>query len=150
MTSLRDATSSDTEPLIEMMRGLWTTPTSTFNEAMSRKCLATMLADPGLGRVYLINDGEGYAVIVFGFSLEFGRDAFIDELFIKPEYRGQGIGSAVLDLLSAQSEELGVQALHLEVADANDRAELLYARKSFKRHNRRLMTRWLTSEVPAN
>ncbi len=143
MIELSEATANDTEHLIAMMRELWTTPTSTFNEALSRNCLAAMLADRSLGRVWLINGGEGYLVLTFGYSLEFGRDAFIDEFFIAAPYRNRGTGAAVLDLAAREAAELGVQALHLEVADANDRAEALYARKLFKRHGRRLMTRWL-------
>ena len=147
MTELTEATPNSTEHLIDMMRCLWTTPTSRFNEALSRKCLAEMFANRNLGRVWLINENQGYLVLTFGYSLEFGRDAFIDELFIAEPYRNKGKGAAALDLASREARKLGIQALHLEVADANDQAEALYLRKCFKRHNRRLMTRGLTTEI---
>jgi len=81
------------------------------------------------------SDGEtaGYAVIAFGFSLEFGgRDAFLDELFIVEACRGQGIGSAALSAVCAWARHEGLCALHLEVERDNKAAKALYTRTGFE------------------
>ena len=68
-----------------------------FDEQKARVALLTLLRDPNLGRVWLILDGAvaaGYIVLCFGYSLEWlGRDAFVDEFFLREPYRGRGLGT---------------------------------------------------------
>jgi GNAT superfamily N-acetyltransferase len=89
-----------------------------------------------LGRIWLIHaDGEivGYIALCFGYSIEFsGRDAFIDEFFIRQPYRGKGIGRAALEQVAAHALKFNIAALHLEVAKSNTRAAKLYASAAFK------------------
>ena len=103
------------------------------------------------GRIWLIGGGDGgetepagYFVLTFGFSIEFeGRDAFLDELFLRPEFRGRGWGTAAVEFAASAARELGVRALHLEAARGNERAIGLYRRLGFREHDRFLMTKWL-------
>ena len=104
------------------------------------------LLDRGdLGRIWLIvvdEDIVGYIAVCFGYSIEFaGRDAFVDEFFIRESYRGQGIGRMVLERIPVAVRELEVCALHLEVAKTNSRVQRLYAAAGFKPRSRyQLMT----------
>ncbi len=89
-----------------------------------------------LGRIFLIEvDGTtiGYIAVCFGFSIEFaGRDAFIDEMFIVPEYRGRGYGREVLERVKEELQSNNVKALHLEVARDNHKAQGLYRGVGFE------------------
>jgi len=100
-----------------------------------------------LGRIYSIKcDDEyvGYSVLTFGFSLEyFGRDALIDELYIRADYRGKGIGSRYLKFIENICKDENIFALHLEVSKINTKAQELYRRMGYKDHNRYLLTKWL-------
>jgi len=88
----------------------------------------------------------GYILIGFGYSLEFGgRDAFVDELYVRPSHQGQGIGTALLAAAEQFAAKLGVQAFHLESDFDNPGATALYERKSYRKHPRFLMTKWLDS-----
>ena len=88
--------------------------------------------------------------MTLGYSLEFhGRDAFIDELYVVPEYRGRGIGSNVMRIVEDACRELGVRAVHLEVERDNPAARALYLRFGFKEHDRLLMTRWIAQPPTA-
>ena len=107
------------------------------NARARRASIDTLLARPAQGRILLVQrrDGEiaGYAVIAFGFSLEFGgRDAFLDELFITQAWRGQGIGSTALSAVCAWARHEGLCALHLEVERDNTAAKALYTRTGFE------------------
>jgi GNAT superfamily N-acetyltransferase len=86
----------------------------------------------------------GYIVLTFGFSLEYrGRDAFIDEFYLRPQYRGQGIGTKTLAFVESACRTLEVRALHLEADFANVDAQRLYDRVGYQRHDRFLMTKLL-------
>jgi len=106
--------------------------------------LERLLRDPGLGGVWLIErDGAaiGYAIVTFGYDLEFGgRDAFLTEIWIDPEARGRGAGSAALALLDPELRSRGVHALHLQVRRDNP-ALRLYQRSGFVASPRVTMTR---------
>jgi ribosomal protein S18 acetylase RimI-like enzyme len=130
-----------------MMVGYYTEDGYAFSAAAAESSFLKVIAEPGLGQVYIFEIDAvviGYLVLTFGFSFEYrGRDAFIDELFIKPEYRGQGIGSSALDFAEDECKKAGVNALHLEVERDKVRTIELYRRHGFANNDRFLMTKWL-------
>ena len=95
-----------------------------------------MLVEPVRGRILLVQtpNGEtvGYAVLAFGFSIEFGgRDAFLDELYIADAFRGRGMGKAALAAICDWAGNAGLCALHLEVGRDNETAKALYTNAGF-------------------
>ena len=116
------------------------------SDDLRRAALVPLLEGIPHGTVYLIGPPRspiGYIVISFGWSLEFGGlDGFIDELFIRRAVRGRGIATDVLLALPKALAEVGLRALHLEVARTNESARKLYLRTGFKaRDGYHLMTR---------
>lgn len=109
--------------------------------------LRTLLTAPAAGTVHLIHQGErtiGYAILCYGFSVEYGgRDAILDEFYIVPELRGRGLGLQVLALLEADARTRGLVAVHLEVLSFEARNFNLYARAGYTDRGSRLMTRRL-------
>ena len=103
--------------------------------------------DERLGGVWLIRSGAsavGYVVLTLGYSIEFrGRDAFLDELYLRPEARGRGAGRKALEFVEGVCRSLGVRALHLEVERANAGAQALYRKAGFVDPDRYLMTKWV-------
>jgi ribosomal protein S18 acetylase RimI-like enzyme len=145
--TFRLARESDAPALLALMRGLYEHDHIAFDEAEARAALALLLADERVGLAHLILLGgevAGYVVLTFGFSLEFrGRDAFVDELFIKDEFRGRGAGAAAVRFAEDLCRARGVRALHLEVERSNTRAQALYRRAGFRDHDRYLLTKWV-------
>lgn len=70
-----------------------------FEMIDSSERLRRLLQDSSLGAAWLISAGDAlaeYIVLCRGFSIEFnGFDAFVDEFYLEPEFRGQGIGGRV-------------------------------------------------------
>jgi ribosomal protein S18 acetylase RimI-like enzyme len=145
----RSAAREDEEVLLRMMRNLAELEPGSyfFDEPVVREVLRNFIENPGLGRAWIFSDGQtvaGYVVLTFGYSFEYhGRDAFIDELYVEPQYRHQGIGRRAMQFLEERARELGVTAVHLEVDDGNTPAEELYRRAGFIDQNRYLMTKWM-------
>lgn len=115
--------------------------------ATTRSALHELLTRPELGRVYrILRDGEavGYAVLCFGFSLEWGgRDGFLDEIHLEERVRGQRVGRAALAALLDAARALGVRALHLEVEAENEAGQRLYRGAGFTGNDRRILSRRL-------
>lgn len=111
-----------------------------MREPALRRTIEALLADPALGMVWAIaNCGGwfGYVALTYGYSIEFGgRDAFIDEFYIREDYRGRGFGGEVLELMKAHAREAGIAALHLEVDLDNSATQVLYGKMGFELRDR--------------
>jgi diamine N-acetyltransferase len=143
----RPATTADEPTLLELMREFYQEGRIPFDERAARAALRGVLADPAHGRALLIEVEDavaGYLVVCFGWSLEFhGRDAFLDELYLRERFRGQGIGTRALEVAAEVCRTSGVRALHLEVERSNTRAQSVYRRTGFADRDYYLMTRRL-------
>jgi GNAT superfamily N-acetyltransferase len=141
------ATPADLETLLAFIREFYDYDGHPFDEATLRPALAALLANPSLGRVWLIRHGAtpiGYVVLTLGYSLEYrGRDAFVDELYLREPYRGHGVGRKTFVFLEDACRALGVQALHLEVERSNTAAQQFYRKIGLTDQDRYLMTRWV-------
>lgn len=141
----KSADASHVDLLVEMVREFYVDGQYPFDEQTVISALHQILGDASLGRVYLaLSDGEavGYVVLTLGFSLEYqGRDAFIDEIYVRESYRGRGIGQRVVQFIEGVCRELEVRALHLEVERANTNAQAVYRKAGFTDHDRFLLTK---------
>ena len=56
----------------------------------------------------------------------------MDGLFVRPEARGRGVGTALLDAICAEAATRGYAEVRLDVIDTNPRARALYERHGFR------------------
>lgn len=144
-TTLRLARAQDSARLLEMMADFYVAEGVNPEPRRLRTALARLLRGRDLGRVWLILErGErvGYAVLTFGYDLEFtGRDAFLTELYVRRERRGQGIGRRALALVERQAVALKARAVHLMVRAENIRAFTLYASAGYEAPRRVMLSR---------
>lgn len=143
----RPAKSGDVLVVLGFMRELYAHDHLPFDEHGARTALETLIRDPSLGCIWLIHDGGvaiGYVVLTLGYSLEYqGRDAFVDELFVRESHRGYGVGRQTLAFVEGACRSLEVRALHLEVERENADAHEFYRKMGFKDHDRYLLTKWM-------
>jgi ribosomal protein S18 acetylase RimI-like enzyme len=144
--ALRPANLDDLAAVLPRTRALNAHEAIAIDPPVLEAALARLLGDPGLGGVWLVErDGVaiGYAIVTFGYDLEFGgRDAVLTELWIDPPERGLGAASAALHLIDPELRARGVRALHLQVRPDNP-ALALYRRSGFVASPRVVMTRRL-------
>lgn len=75
----------------------------------------------------------GYAVFNKAFSIEFeGIYGEIDEIYIKPDYRNQGIGTKFIKWVERLSKKNKFNALFLVATIKNKKSQKLYKRLGFK------------------
>jgi GNAT superfamily N-acetyltransferase len=121
-----------------------------FDQQKSHAALTILLRDPNLGRVWLILEGEtpvGYVAICFSYSLEWlGRDAFVDEFYLRPEYRGRGWGRTTMAFVEDAARSLNVRALHLEVVKQNTVALQVYRKLGYKDRESTFLSKWIARD----
>ncbi|MGB3572918.1 MAG: GNAT family N-acetyltransferase [Phormidesmis sp.] len=116
-----------------------------FDEISARSAMEKIVFDKTIGRVWLIQqtgDIVGYIVLTLAFRLEYrGYYAFLDELYVRADSRGQGIGTAALAFLKQACSQIGVQTLQLEVKHDNSNASNLYYNNGFSRQERYVLVK---------
>ena len=146
------ALESDCDTLVELVGEYHEFERIPFDKSEIRRALKDLLRDRTLGRAWLIRDGTvavGYLVLCFGFSLEFlGRDAFIDEFFIRSSHRGRGWGRKAMQHVEEDARALGVQAIHLEESGRGSAARPLYEKMGYKKRDYALMTKRIGGNNP--
>ena len=146
MLRLRRATPADLPAILPRTRALNAHEGIVVAPDALDAALRGLLGEPALGGVWLLERGDdivGYAIVTFGYDLEFaGRDAWLTELWVDEHARGGGAGTEALAQLDTELRPLGVRALHLQVRPDNP-ALRLYERAGFERSPRYVLTRKL-------
>ena len=144
-TTYRAATIAQIPALLELVQEFHEFEELAFDSTRDRKVLEEIISTPSIGRIWLIcESGQaiGYVIVTFGYSLEFrGREACIDELYLRPAYRRHGIGSKTLQFVESQCRSLGVNCLNLEVDRDNAAAQSVYRKSGFSDRGYCLMTK---------
>lgn len=142
------AQNEDQEEILSMMQDFYAIDHYPFDKDLTSTNLREFISNQNLGRLWVIREDQhviGYMALTFGYSFEFkGRDAFLDELYLKENHRSRGLGSQAIDFVLEQAKTLGIEAVHLEVERHNEKGNKLYLRKGFEAHKRALMTKWLS------
>jgi GNAT superfamily N-acetyltransferase len=147
----RIAVRADADVLLTFMREYYAFDGHGYDREKARAALVSLLDNPAFGRAWIILDGDspaGYVVLCFGYSLEWlGRDAFVDEFFLREDYRGRGWGKITMAFLEEAARDLGIRTLHLEVVDQNEAALQLYRKLGFQEHKSSFLSKWIAAET---
>jgi diamine N-acetyltransferase len=139
------------EVLLSLVEEYYAFDQHPFEQQRMRTLLTEVLEDASCGYLWLIQQQAqaiGYVFLTLGsYSLEYGgRDAFIDEFYLRRPFRGRGFGRQTIQFLLQTCAELGVKALHLEVERQNLAAQSFYRQVGFRDQDRYLMTQ----NIPAD
>jgi len=119
------------------------------SESLSR-VVAQVLSDERYGFLLVARAaGEiiGVAYVSRILSVEHGGPVgWLEELYVSPMHRNQGVGETLLVGVLEQARKIGLVALDLEVDVEHERAESMYARFGFRRLPR---SRWVREIAPA-
>ena len=133
--NVRLAMEADLSELLAMMADFNALEGIPWNRPRTDTALRRMITDSSLGCALIAETHQeicGYAVLAYGYDLEFGgRDAFVNELYLRESVRGRGLGSKVLEAVESIAKDNGVLALHLMVHPENAPALSLYRRLGF-------------------
>jgi len=135
---IRSAVTADIPLLAALVRQYWEFESiDGFATEAVASLLARLIAEPGLGSIWVAADGGGqllgYLVAVHVFSLEQqGLMAEIDELFVAPAARAGGVGAALLSVAQSDLAARGCVCLQLQLATDNSAARGFYRRHGYR------------------
>jgi ribosomal protein S18 acetylase RimI-like enzyme len=138
----------DLGELLPMMRAYCdfyeVAPSDADLEALAR----ALIADPEHEGIQLIARGAegeplGFATVYWYWqTLSAARAALMNDLFVVPEARGQGVGRALIEECRRRSREHGAAELVWETAPDNETAQRLYRSLDAREE------RWISYSLP--
>lgn len=131
---IRKMTESDRAQYFEMSKSFYSSGAAHYKiEDEKRNKFWKFIVEGVFVNGYVLeceNKVAGYALTVNYYSQEFGGKVFwIDELFVKPEFRGRNLGTEFLEYVKSLD---GNVLLRLEAEKNNQKAIALYKRLGFE------------------
>src|SRR3989440_12441058 len=128
---IRWATRDDVTIILQLIRDLATYERAPDEvTATEDELLRVLFGDRPAAEVRLAFEGEtpvGFAVFFHNFSTWLGRPGlYLEDLFVKPEYRGKGYGRALLVDLARIAGDRGCGRMEWAVLDWNEPAIQFY------------------------
>lgn len=132
---IRNMTEQDTQEVMDMMRVFYASPAVQSNgsdEIFENDIKNCVSGSPYLEGYIFEKEGQilGYAMAAKSFSTEFGKPCvWIEDLYMKPESRGLGIGSKFFEYIEEKYSDVVVR---LEVEEENERAVHVYKKAGYE------------------
>lgn len=122
---ITEATAADVPLILELIRGLADYETLSHQVTATEEKLRQTLFGPRPGaEVLLAYTGEicaGFALFFPNYSTFLAKPGiFLEDLYVRPEWRGKGIGKALLLRVAAIARERGCGRFEWEVLDWNE------------------------------
>jgi GNAT superfamily N-acetyltransferase len=133
--TIRKITQTDKHIYTEMAKDFYSSPAVLENipEENILNSFELFLDGTPYGDAFIFElDGQtvGYGVLAYTHSQEAGgRVVWIEEIYVKDEYRGRGFGSEFLEFVK---KNIPARRYRLETEPENERAAALYRRHGFE------------------
>ncbi len=132
---IRNMAENDRAQIVEMMTVFYASPavhTNGSKEIFMADIDACISDNPYL-EGYIIEESDsvaGYVMVAKSFSTEFGKPCvWLEDLYIKEEYRGIGFGSTIVQFITDKYPHAVVR---LEVEEENEQAIHIYKKAGFE------------------
>lgn len=137
MVTIKEMKAEDAQAVLKMMKIFYDSPAVSHDvaEDTMKRDIEACIGDNPLIDGYVFWEQEeiaGYGMIVNSFSTEFGKACvWVEDLYIKPGYRGKGIGTQFLSFVEERFREQAV-LLKLEVERENTVAVEVYKKCGYE------------------
>jgi GNAT superfamily N-acetyltransferase len=129
---MRQAHHDDIPVLLALMSEFYAESGYELDHTVAEAAFADILSNERLGYVWLIDEetkNVGYIVLTLRFGMEYGGlMACIDDLFVLPQSRNQGLSTAALVQVREFCKGSGIRAITVEVGFSNGPAQAVYRR----------------------
>lgn len=137
---IRDATPEDVPLILSFIKQLAEYEKLAHEVVATERLLGETLFPPASGRrvaevilAHQENEPAGFALFFHNYSTFLGRPGiYLEDLFVRPEFRGKGVGRALLAHLAALAKQRNCGRLEWWVLDDNEPAIRFYAKLGAK------------------
>jgi|SRR5579871_3442413 len=145
--AIRKARPADFTDLIQLIRAYYRHDGIRFRRKLVPTALRRLLGTPAVGRIWIARERRravGYIAFSAHYDVEFGGlEGVITDLFVRREWRGQGVGGRLLATVEEHCRAAGIGNIELQVIARNRSAPGFYRKHGFRRLPRSIMTREL-------
>jgi len=132
---MRRASPNDIPLLTGLMAEFYAEGGYDLNHERAAGAFAAVLADERLGYFWIIqaeHQDVGHMVLTLKYAMEYGgMVACLDDLYVRPDWRNQGLSTGALVEVRSFCEGLGIRAFTVEVGHNNGPAQTVYRRAGF-------------------
>ncbi len=151
MIELRPATPDDAGVLVGLARAFYDEDGFTTTDAELSRNFGVLLRADNAHLALAVVDGAsgGFALTTTSFVLESGLVAELQDLYVAPEARARGVGTALIEDAARWARSLSAALLEVVIApNGHDVAHLLdyYRARGFVDEGRRLLARALSPD----
>ena len=120
------------EPLVDDrdLEGVIEVEAASFTNPWTRDMYSWELRNRSVCHILIVRNEDCWVAGFCAFWIVFD-EMHINNLALRPQFRAQGIGTALLRCALGEARELGARRATLEVRASNDPARRLYARLGF-------------------
>jgi GNAT superfamily N-acetyltransferase len=138
MIAIDDATPADIPALCDLLDLLFAQEADfTPDRAKQERGLRLILDDPRVGAILVARDGDqvvGMVNLLFTVSTAEGaRAMLLEDMIVRPDHRGQGVGLALIEAAIARAATTGCARITLLTDEDNNQAQWFYGRAGFRR-----------------
>jgi ribosomal protein S18 acetylase RimI-like enzyme len=130
MLSIRNAVIEDVSLLLKLIVGLAEYEGESGSVVLTEDDLVRdgFGSEPKFRAIIAEHDGQpaGYALFFGFYSTWTGTGIYLEDLFVRPQFRGRGIGKALLSQLALIAIEEDGHSIRLDVHDLNETAIKFY------------------------
>jgi GNAT superfamily N-acetyltransferase len=130
----RIANNSDESAILSLLREYCDEVGTPWSDEHLLAGLAPLLRENQHGVVLVAEEKNiiAYSVLTWGWGIESGgQEALVDEMFVRSDYRNQGIGEKLLRKTLERAKDQGVKVVFLETEKENPKSRELYKRIGF-------------------
>ena len=131
---LRIATTQDEAAILELLRQYCDEVSTHWSDQHLLEGLRPLLRENHHGVVLVAQEEDiiAYSVLTWGWGIESGgQEALVDEMFVRSDFRNQGLGEKLLRKTLERAKEQGVKVVFLETEKENPKSRDLYKRIGF-------------------
>ena len=133
---IRLGNKSDLDALLDLLEQFAREAGAALPRQHLKAGLVPMLQGIDLGEIWVLENTQeliGYLVIGWGWGIESGgKEALIDEVFIKPSHRNQGHGRQLVEHALDHAKQQGARTVFLETEKSNPDSRKLYVDLGFE------------------
>jgi len=136
--TVRTAVAGDIEPLLRLMAAFYAEAGFPLDREWAASSFTMLLSRPEWGSLWLAEaSGQpvGHAALTVRYTMEHGGlSGYIDDLFVEPSWRRQGVARALLKALFQACRERNCRSVLVETGSANAAALGLYGQFGLHPH----------------